>query len=140
DVDLIVSVQQALRNCSQKLYGNHFQIYQQHEIPKRYHYEGNRRILSLFMIADEGYELVDVNADDWRPRSHSWGDHGFDNYLESMRPLFIANGPAFRRGYIHPIEFENIDLYPLMLSILNIPQERFANHNGTFTNVQQMLR
>lgn len=140
DIELINSVQQALRNCSQKLFGNHFQIYQQNEIPERYHYRGNRRILSLFMIADEGYELVDMNAaNDWQPRNHSWGDHGFDNYLESMRPLFIADGPAFRHGYIHPIEFENIDLYPLMLTILNIPSERFLNHNGTYSNVKQML-
>jgi hypothetical protein len=56
-----------------------------------------------------------------------------------MRPLFIASGPAFKTRYNHKKEFLNIDLYPLMLSVLQIsPLEEYPS-NGSLENVNQML-
>jgi hypothetical protein len=56
-----------------------------------------------------------------------------------MRPLFIASGPSFKTRYNHKKEFLNIDLYPLMLSVLQIsPIEEYPS-NGSLENVNQML-
>jgi hypothetical protein len=37
----------------------------------------------------------------------------------SMRALFIAQGPAFRRG-IEVQPFDNVDVYPLLAKLLGI--------------------
>jgi hypothetical protein len=56
-----------------------------------------------------------------------------------MSPLFIASGPAFKTRYNHRKKFLNIDLYPLMLSVLQIsPLEGYPS-NGSLENVNQML-
>lgn len=138
--DLIDSVKEALEQCSKQLFNNHFKIYKQKDIPDKYRYKYNRRILPLFMYADEGYELVE-NKKEWNPKYPVWGGHGYDNTLKSMQPLFIAKGPSFKINYEHLIKFNNVDLYPLMLSILKIsPNHLFYHqHNGTFANVRDML-
>ena len=48
------------------------------------------------------------------------GSHGYDPALPSMRATFIAHGPAFRQGVVIPA-FDNVDVYPLMTRLLDIP-------------------
>lgn len=56
-----------------------------------------------------------------------------------MRPLFIANGPAFKTNYVHDKPFQNVDLYPLMLNVLQIfPRNHFPS-NGSLTEVYDLL-
>src|SRR2546422_796028 len=56
-----------------------------------------------------------------------------------MRPLFIARGPAFKKSYNHTKRFMNVDLYPLMLHILQLyPTKQFPN-NGSLINVYDLL-
>ncbi|RWS11153.1 ectonucleotide pyrophosphatase/phosphodiesterase family member 5-like protein [Dinothrombium tinctorium] len=117
---------------------NHFNVYKREEVPFEYHYRHNRRILSIVIVGDEGWEIVDKIPSHWN-LSTSWGNHGYNNSLLSMRPLFIAKGPAFKSNYVHELEFENIDLYPLMCFVLHLfPLKRFAS-NGSFERVFQML-
>jgi len=52
-----------------------------------------------------------------------------------MRALFVAHGPAFRRGLLVP-EFDNVDVYPLLAKILGI---RPAPNDGDFNAVAPML-
>ncbi|CAG2107488.1 unnamed protein product, partial [Medioppia subpectinata] len=115
----------------------HFKVYKKEALPDRYHYRNNRRILPIFLMADEGWD-VDREMR-WRPKGWPvWGNHGWDNRLPSMRPLFIASGPAFKRRYVHNGVFMNSDLFPLMLQILGLPVKRFPC-DGSLDSVADML-
>lgn len=65
----------------------------------------------------------------------SVGNHGYDNTLRSMQPIFVARGPAFRQNYVKPA-MRSVDLYPLMCHILAIPP---LPNNGSFSNVRDLL-
>ncbi len=137
--NLTSAVQSALNHCSRRLFQGKFTVYQQAEIPPEYHYSGNRRILDLLLLAEDGYEVKYSKADGKRiPK----GNHGFNNSLPSMRPLFIGHGPAFKSGgggYHHLKIFENVDLYPLALELLAIPGHLFPS-NGSLERVAGLLR
>lgn len=49
-----------------------------------------------------------------------YGLHGYDNNVASMRPIFLANGPRFKRGAVVDQEFRNVDLFNLFCRMLGI--------------------
>ena len=63
------------------------------------------------------------------------GNHGYNNSLPSMHPVFLARGPAFRQDYVKP-SMRSVDLYPLMCHILGL---RPLANNGSLANVQDLL-
>lgn len=63
------------------------------------------------------------------------GNHGYNNTLSSMQPLFLARGPAFRQSYTKA-SMRSIDLYPLLCHILAVPP---LPNNGSLSNVQDLL-
>lgn len=63
------------------------------------------------------------------------GNHGYDNTLRSMQPVFLARGPAFRQQYVKT-SMRSVDLYPLMCHILSIPA---LPNNGSLSNVKDLL-
>lgn len=63
------------------------------------------------------------------------GNHGYNNTLRSMQPVFVARGPAFRQGYVKT-SMCSVDLYPLMCHILSI---RPLPNNGSLFNVKDLL-
>lgn len=102
-----------------KLDGAHssMTVYTRDRMPARWRYRGSSRIPPIVAILDEGWTFgrrVDDN-----PRWHTGGDHGYDPDLESMKAVFIAGGPAFKKGAVIP-EIESIHLYALMADILGI--------------------
>lgn len=64
------------------------------------------------------------------------GDHGYDNKVEKMWPLFMARGPAFKKGYSRSGGMEQVDIYPLMCELLQIECEP---HDGDLRRVQDLL-
>ena len=64
------------------------------------------------------------------------GAHGYDNRYESMRAIFIADGPAFKSGFTAE-PFENIDVYELMCKILGLKP---AQNDGDLRRVKAMLK
>lgn len=115
----------------------HYRVYRRNEIPEEYHYRNNRRILSILLEADEGWDVFQNMT--WKYKGSSWGNHGYNNSLASMRPLFIGNGPAFKKNYLHNQTFENVDLYSLINYILELfPISKFPS-NGSFDRVSDML-
>lgn len=116
----------------------HFIAYRKESMPERLHYRHHRRIQDFVLVAEEGWSLH-PNKDEADLERHHRGQHGYDNLAPSMRPLFIAMGPSFKKGYQHPVRFNNVDLYPLMLRLLDIhPKAHY--HQGNFTNIAEMLR
>lgn len=56
------------------------------------------------------------------------GGHGWDNLLQEMQALFIAQGPSFKKALqVRP--FHNVDLYNLMCVMIGINP---APNNGTW--------
>ncbi|CAG2171176.1 unnamed protein product [Oppiella nova] len=127
---LLDNVYEILLNASKTL---PFTVYKKADIPERYHYSKNRRILPIFLIADEGWQVHRTAS----PVPLK-GNHGWDNRLPSMRPLFMASGPAFKRRYYHNRVFLNTDLFPLMLRILGLPLKPFPS-DGSLDSVIDLL-
>lgn len=53
-----------------------------------------------------------------------------------MRATFIANGPAFKRGYVAE-PFANVEVYNVMCKILGLKP---AANDGDLKHVRGMLR
>ena len=113
-------------------------VFLQKDVPKEWHYNGNTRLLDLFLLSDDGTEVY-YEPPNWRPKGFPiWGNHGYNNTLPSMKPLFIANGRSFKTSFVYPKTFENVDLFPLMLHLLQIPISAYPS-NGSFERVSDML-
>lgn len=63
------------------------------------------------------------------------GNHGYDNALAEMHPIFLAHGPAFRKNFTKEA-MNSTDLYSLLCHLLNVTA---LPHNGSFSNVQDLL-
>ena len=64
------------------------------------------------------------------------GNHGFDNQISTMWSIFMARGPAFKKGFKIPGGIEQVDIYPLICELLQIPCEK---HDGDLRRVQDLL-
>ncbi|MEP7043969.1 MAG: ectonucleotide pyrophosphatase/phosphodiesterase [Dokdonella sp.] len=105
------------------------------EIPARLHYGTHARVPALLCLADDGW-IITSHAQEAMRKHFSLGEHGYDNDDPNMRALFVAHGPAFRRGLVVP-EFDNVDVYPLLTHLLDI---RPQPNDGDFAVVAPMLR
>ena len=83
----------------------------------------------------EGWDMLPREAIA-RRTARTRGSHGYDPALPSMRALFVASGPAFRRGVtLQP--FANVDVYPLLARLLGI---RPAPNDGDIAPLLPALR
>lgn len=113
----------------------HMHCWEKANLPARLHYGTNPRIAPLICIPEDGW-LIETQQYLDRPNHHiSMGEHGYDNADPQMGALFVAHGPAFKRGVNYP-EFDNVDVYPLMTHILGIKP---APNDGDFADVRGML-
>jgi predicted AlkP superfamily pyrophosphatase or phosphodiesterase len=71
---------------------------------------------------DVGWEAVTPRKLAQRIPGSIRGSHGYDPEDPSMRALFIAQGPAFRRG-VALAPFDNVDVYPLLAKLIGIAPE-----------------
>uniref|UniRef100_A0A673N4S7 Ectonucleotide pyrophosphatase/phosphodiesterase 5 n=1 Tax=Sinocyclocheilus rhinocerous TaxID=307959 RepID=A0A673N4S7_9TELE len=102
-------------------------VYKKEEIPDHYHYRHNVRIMPLIIEVKEGWTVMQN-----RNGSFMLGNHGYNNSLPSMHPVFVARGPAFRRDYTKA-SMRSVDLYPLMCSILGLKP---LPNNGSLSRVE----
>jgi predicted AlkP superfamily pyrophosphatase or phosphodiesterase len=117
-----------------RLRGAHPQlaVYRKDEIPVRLHYRDHPRITPIIAIAADGWSITARGRRSWGPG----GNHGFDPALVSMGALFVAAGPAFKRGVV--VEpFQSVHVYALMAHITGLPP---APHDGSLDSVRALLR
>jgi predicted AlkP superfamily pyrophosphatase or phosphodiesterase len=114
----------------------HLQVYRKADIPPRWHYRDHPRIQPILAVADEGWEITTRAFFATHPDAYTGATHGYDNALVSMRAMFVAAGPAFRRGVVTP-PFQNIHVYELMCRILDLEP---APNDGSVDSVRAMLR
>ena len=80
------------------------------------------------MVMDESWTLsaprrAGASTSSRRPPDESYGQHGWDNSLPSMRAMFLITGPGIREGALID-EVQNVDVYPLMTELLGLRPAR----------------
>ncbi|KAH7852589.1 hypothetical protein Vadar_026817 [Vaccinium darrowii] len=98
-------------------------VYLKEDLPSRLNYFASDRISPIIGLIEESYKVEQKES----KRKECGGAHGYDNAFFSMRTIFIGHGPQFPRGKKVP-SFENVQIYNLVTSILNI---QGASNNGT---------
>ncbi|MGV8932972.1 MAG: ectonucleotide pyrophosphatase/phosphodiesterase [Luteimonas sp.] len=115
---------------------DHYDCWRKGELPARWHYGTHPRIPPIVCQMHEGWDAIPRAVIATRPTDHVRGSHGYDPALPSMRAMFIARGPAFRRGAQIPA-FDNVDVYPLLARLLGITP---ATNDGDITPLLPALR
>ena len=110
----------------------HLQCWRKEDIPARYHYGRNPRVPPFFCLPETGWS---VTTHDYRPRKPELGNHGFDPYSPEMEAVFLAEGPAFRRGVRLPT-FDNVDVYPLLARLIGVAPQP---NDGRLADVRPAL-
>ncbi len=114
-------------------------VYRKAQTPERWRYRDHPRIPPIVGVVDEGWQIARrstfaaVIAGRVRP---SGGQHGYDPMLMSMRGIFVAAGPAFRRGVTAPA-FENVHIYHALARILGLTP---AQNDGDPAVARSLLR
>ena len=94
-------------------------VYKKGGLPTALNYNNHRRIQPIIAIAKEHWSVSDRKTYNRDPYIYNGGTHGYYSSYESMKGIFIARGPGFRKNFIGP-GFSNIHLYELMCHLLKI--------------------
>jgi len=86
------------------------------DAPAQWHVDGSRSFPDVILMPDMGYAVLSAQE---RAGKISAGDHGWAPESPDMHGFFTACGPNIKPG-ISPGPVRNIDVYPLMLSILGL--------------------
>lgn len=127
----------AVDSIYDRLHGRHphLRVYRPEDIPERYHFGSHDRVAPIVGIADPGWSITGRGYFERNPERFDGGNHGYYQGAEEMRALFIAAGPALRRGATIP-PFPNVDVYELIMAILDLPP---APGDGRFARVASAL-
>jgi predicted AlkP superfamily pyrophosphatase or phosphodiesterase len=109
------------RDAEARLVGAHkqFDCWPKAKLPARWRYGTHPRVPAIVCQMHEGWDAGTRAALAKRPKGVTRGSHGFDPALASMRAIFIANGPSFKRGVVLPA-IESVDVYPLLTRLLGL--------------------
>lgn len=97
------------------------------------HYSNNRRIAPVVLYAEPGWVIGRTNA----TFKSGKGEHGWDPRFDPfMYPMFMAMGPAFKKGVHNAEPFRIVDIYPLMCHLLGLEP---APNNGSLSHTTHIL-
>lgn len=116
----------------------HMTCWKKSKIPARFHYGRNARVPAIVCLSETGWYVTTLAA---KAKPGKWDDkdggaHGFDPYDPTMRAVFVAHGPSFKRGVTLP-DFDNVDVYPLLARITGVKP---VKGDGSLKVVGQALR
>ncbi|XP_065851032.1 uncharacterized protein [Euphorbia lathyris] len=111
--------------------GKYMKVYLKEDLPSRLHYVASDRISPIIGLIEEGFKVEQKRT----KQQECGGAHGYDNAVFSMRTIFIGHGPQFARGKKVP-SFENVQIYNMITSILNI---QGAPNNGSLSFARNVL-
>ncbi|XP_058878332.1 ectonucleotide pyrophosphatase/phosphodiesterase family member 2-like isoform X2 [Acipenser ruthenus] len=134
----------------------HFKPYMKQHLPKRLHYANNRRIEDIHLLVERKWHVARKMLENHEElcshlefpgrksgegRKHPgkctfFGDHGYDNKINSMQTIFLGYGPTFKYKTKVPA-FENIELYNVMCDLLGLKP---APNNGTHGSLNHLLK
>lgn len=107
--------------AEKRLLGAHaqYECWRKHELPTRWHYGHHPRVPPIVCQMHEGWDALTPARMAKRAPGAARGSHGYDPMLPSMRAVFLARGPGFRRGVVLPA-FDNVDVYPMLTRLVGI--------------------
>ena len=114
-------------------------VYRRETTPEHWHYRDHPRIPPVLGMADEGWQVLRRNTltDILAGRAAGFGgQHGDDPVLMSMRGIFVAAGPGFKRGVTVP-PFENVHIYNALALVLRLTP---AGNDGDMNVARTLLR
>lgn len=95
----------------------HLRVYRKEDSPPHWRFRAHPRVPAIVGVADEGWSLVRRPL---APADHfGLGQHGYDPQVRAMHGLFVASGPAFRRGAV-VAPFESVDIYNVLARVLGV--------------------
>jgi predicted AlkP superfamily pyrophosphatase or phosphodiesterase len=111
----------SLDEVAGRLVGRHgaMECWRKEDMPARFRFGSHPRIAPLFCLADRGWTIVLSPPPE---PAATRGNHGFDPYDPEMAALFVAVGPAFRRG-VRLAPFDNVHVYPLLAHVAGVRPE-----------------
>lgn len=98
----------------------HGECWRKNELPERFDYRDHRRVPAIVCLADLGWRYRSTQLPQYT--TPALGNHGWDPEAPEMAAVFIANGPAFRRG-VTITQFENTSVYPLLAHLIGVTPE-----------------
>ena len=111
----------------------HLRAYRKQDMA-RYHYGNHPRIPEIVAVADEGWLVTTHGLAAIRSRL-TRGAHGYPPETSSMQAIFLARGPAFKKGVMVP-PFQNIHIYALLAHLLGLTP---APNDGSLDSVKSVL-
>lgn len=99
-----------------------------------YHHGDHPRIPEIVAVADEGWAVTTPGLAAIRSRL-TRGAHGYPPETPSMRAIFLARGPGFKKGIVVP-PFQNIHLYALLAHLLGVTP---VPNDGSLDSVRLVL-
>jgi predicted AlkP superfamily pyrophosphatase or phosphodiesterase len=117
----------------------HLKVYRRETMPERWHFRDHPRVPPILGVADEGWQVLRRTTFDSIKAGKIMGgrgQHGYDPQLMSMRSIFIAAGPAFKRG-VTVAPFENVSIYNALAKILGVTP---APNDGDPAVARRLLR
>jgi predicted AlkP superfamily pyrophosphatase or phosphodiesterase len=113
----------------------HLRVYRREQTPEHWRYRDNPRIPAIVGVADDGWVVLRQRVGQPRPVVRPGGAHGYDPRALSMHGLFVAAGPAFRRGVTVPA-FENVHIYNALAAALQVSP---AKNDGDFLLANKLV-
>jgi predicted AlkP superfamily pyrophosphatase or phosphodiesterase len=104
-------------------------VYFKEDVPQKLNFKNSNRIGPIVTVANEGY-VLNTQTQSLK------GNHGFDNSLTSMRSIFLARGPDFKKN-IKMNAIKNVDVYPLLCGLLKIVCQQNNGSISPFLNILQ---
>jgi len=125
----IVQIYNRFNGNEKKLYqklkkqNKYFSTYTKDNIPSHYHYKNNNRAPNILLVAKNKY-LIQRSQNERHFLANRKASHGYDpNNMKSMRGIFYAFGPLFKKSYKFSA-FENIHIQPLLVDILDLKNHK----------------
>ena len=113
---------------------DHYACWRKGDLPAAWHYGRHPRIAPIVCQVDTGWRVQSRrHAPQTQPVK---GEHGFAPEDPTMRSVFVANGPAFRRGVVLA-PFDNVDIYPLLAHLLDVTP---AANDGDLSSTTAALK
>ncbi|MBX2987190.1 MAG: alkaline phosphatase family protein [Bdellovibrionaceae bacterium] len=97
----------------------HFRVYLKKDIPERYHLRKSASAPDILIDAQAPHTL---GFREWMAKARAKsGTHGYDPRNKDMWGIFVAQGPAFKKGRTLPA-LDNTHVAPLVLKLLSLPE------------------
>jgi predicted AlkP superfamily pyrophosphatase or phosphodiesterase len=105
----------------------HLAIYRRRDVPARLHFRDSARIPAIVGVPADGWTVT--SGQRLTEEALHVGAHGYEPTTPDMGALFVAAGPALRRGLV-VAPFENVHVYDLLCRILQISPARNDGRPG----------